>query len=135
MPTAYNRIEAKLRRSKENVFLRRDFARYASDRQVGRALRQLCDAGAIVRAGAGIYVRARASSVTGKPVPVLSLIEIGLQALSKLGVSANLGNAAKEYMAGKTTQIPIATVINTGKARITRKIGFGKQRVRYEQGN
>lgn len=133
MPTICKRLEAKFRRSKEVVFLRRDFARLGGDRQVSRALRQLCAAGAIVRVGQGIYVRARASSVTGKPVPALTLIEIGLQALSKLGVSADLGRSAREYMAGKTTQIPVATVINTGRARITRKIGFGKQQVRYER--
>ena len=80
-----------------------------------------------------MYVKARQSSLTGKPVPVVSLMEIGLQILSKLGVKADVGNSAREYRDGKTTQMPMADVVSVGKARVSRRIGFGNKIIRYEK--
>lgn len=131
--TIQERIESSLSRSKDAVFVRADFDRFGGYDQVGRALRAVLRKGLLVRAGYGVYVKARPSGVTGEPVPVLSLVEIGLQALSKLGVEADLGRSAKAYMAGETTQMPMAMVLNVGKSRIARRIGFGKQCVRYEK--
>ena len=131
--TIQERIERSLARSRDAVFVRKDFDKFGGYDQVGRALRDVMKKGLLVKAGYGLYVKARESSVTGKPIPVLSLIEIGLQALSKIGVEADVSRAAKAYMAGKTMQMPMATVVNVGKARVSRKIGFGKQRVRYER--
>ena len=76
------RVERYLLRSKDNVFVRKDFEKFGGYDQVGRALRCAVQKGLLVKAGYGVYVKARESSVTGKPVPVLSLIEIGLFALS-----------------------------------------------------
>ncbi len=131
--TIQERIERSLVRSKDVVFVRKDFDRFGGYDQVGRVLRVVMKKGLLVKAGYGVYVKARTSGITGKPVPVAPLIEIGLQALSKLGVGADVGNSAKAYMAGETTQMPMATVVNVGKSRVSRKIGFGKQSVRYER--
>ena len=131
--TTQERIERWLARSGDVVFVRTDFKRFGGYDQVGRALRAVLKKGLLVRAGYGIYVKARPSGITGEPVPVLSLVEIGLQALSKLGVEADLGRSAKAYMARRTTQMPMATVLNVGKSRVSRRIGFGKQCVRYEK--
>ena len=131
--TIQDRIERNLVRSKDAVFVRADFDKLGGYDQVGRALLNVVSKGLLVKAGYGVYVKARESCLTGKPVPVLSLIEIGLQALSKLGVTADVGPSAKVYMAGETTQIPMATVLNVGKSRVSRIIGFGKQSVRYER--
>jgi hypothetical protein len=131
--TLQERIERSLAWSKDAVFVRTDFDKFGGYDQVGRALRDVMKKGLLVKAGYGVYVKARASGITGKSVPVLSLIEIGLQALSKLGVEAEVGRSAKAYMAGKTTQMPMATVVNVGRSRVSRKIGFGKQSVRYER--
>ena len=127
------RIEASLARSEAKVFVRRDFARFGSESQIGRALAALVAKGALARVGRGIYVKARPSSLTGKPVPVIPLTEIGLLALAKLGVQADLGASARAYNEGRTTQIPMATVLSVGSARISRKIGFGKQVIRFER--
>lgn len=131
--TMQERIERSLCRSEDVVFVRKDFDRFGGYDQVGRVLRDVIKKGLLVKAGYGLYVKARPSGITGQPVPVLSLVEIGMKALSKLGVAADLGRAAKAYMAGETTQMPMATVVNVGKARVSRKIGFGKQHVRYER--
>ena len=126
------RIEMSIARSKSNVFLRKDFDKFGGYDQVGRALRSVMLRGLLVKAGYGIYVKAKKSSLTGKPIPVVTLVQIGLEALTKMGVDADVGSSAKEYMMGKSTQMPVAAVVNVGKARIVRKIGFGGKRIRYK---
>lgn len=51
----------------------------------------------------------------------------------KMSVTAQLGSSAKEYMLGKSTQMPVTTVVNIGNARIARKIGFGGKYIGYEK--
>lgn len=130
--TLEERIEMSLRRSAAKVFLRKEFDRFGGYDQVGRALRNTIKRGLLIKAGYGVYVKARPSTLTGKPIPVVPLIEIGLEALTKLGVKPDLGTAAKEYRDGKTTQIPMSTVLNVGKSRVCRQIGFGSKSIRFE---
>lgn len=127
------RIESSLARTKAAVFLRRDFNRFGGYDPVSRALRGIVAKGRLVKAGYGVYVKARRSGLTGNPIPVLSVIEIGLQTMEKLGIKAELGASAKAYAAGISTQMPMASVVNVGKARVSRKIGFGAKTVRYER--
>ena len=130
--TLEERIQMSLQRTTAQLFLRKDFNKFGGYDQVGRALRAVIDKGRLVKAGYGIYVKARPSSLTGNPVPVMPLIEIGISTLKKLGASPELGGLAKEYLGGGTTQMPMATVLNIGKSRISRKIGFGAKSIRYE---
>lgn len=127
------RIEKSLRRSKEDVFLRADFKKFGDYGQVGRALRAIVKKGLLVKAGYGVYVKAKKSSLTGNPVPTITLVMIGLKVLEKLGVKADLGRAAREYRDGKTTQMPMATVLDVGKSRISRSIRVGSRIIRYER--
>lgn len=127
------RIEMSIARSKPNVFLRKEFDKFGGYDQVGRALRAVMLKGLLVKAGYGIYVKAKKSSITGNPIPVVPLVQIGLEALTKMGVDADVGSSAREYMTGKSTQLPVAAVVNVGKARIARKIGFGGKQIRYER--
>lgn len=131
--TLEERVEMSIARSKANVFLRSDFEKLGDYDQVGRALRSVTRKGALVKAGYGIYVKARKSSLTGKPIPVIPIMSVGLEALSKMGIKADLGSSARAYMAGKTTQMPMASVVSVGKARVARKIGFGGKQIRYEK--
>jgi hypothetical protein len=127
------RIEMSIARSKPNVFLRKEFDRFGGYDQVGRALRAAIRKGFLVKAGYGIYVKAKKSSITGNFIPVVPLVQVGIEALSKMGVEADVGASAKEYMTGKATQLPMAPVVNIGKSRIARKIGFGGKQIRYEK--
>lgn len=126
-------IRASIRRSKCKVFLRKDFAKFGTYGQVGGALQAMLKDGILVRIGYGVYAKARPSSLSGNPVPQGTLIEIGLEAMRKLGIKADIGQAARDYRDGKSTQIPMATVLSVGKARVTRKIGFGKRFLLYER--
>jgi Family of unknown function (DUF6088) len=125
--TLEERIELSLQRSAA-----KEFDKFGGYDQVGRALRAVIAKGLLVKAGYGVYVKAKPSTLTGKPVPVVPLIEIGLAALTKLGARPELGSAAKEYLDGKTTQMPMATVLNVGNSRVSRRIGFGAKSIRYE---
>lgn len=71
--------------------------------------------------------------MSGKPVPVVSLVEVGLQALEKLGVKADVASSARAYRDGATTQMPMAAVVSVGKARVSRRVGFGNKTIRYEK--
>jgi len=130
--TLEERIEMSLRRSASKVFVRKDFDKFGGYDQVGRALRGVINKGLLIKAGYGVYVKAKTSKLTGKPIPVVPLIEVGLEALTKLGVKPELGTAAKDYRDGKTTQMPMSAVLNVGSSRISRRIGFGKKSIRYE---
>ena len=127
-----DRILMSLQRTADQVFLRRHFDRFGGYDQVGRALRGLIAKGLLVKAGYGIYVKAKPSTLTGQPVPVLPLLDIGLAALTQLGAKPQLGRVERSYLERRTTQIPMANVLNVGKSRVKRRIGFGDKSIRYE---
>jgi len=117
---------------KGEVVLRADFESIGSSSQISRALKVLIDTGRIVRLGYGVYAKARSSTLTGKPVPLVTLEELAQETLIKLGVRVQLGSAQAAYAEGKPTQIPVRTTFNTGQRRISRKITVGISTVRYE---
>jgi hypothetical protein len=117
---------------KGEVILRTDFESMGSASQISRALKELIQAGKIIRLGYGVYAKARPSILSGKPVARVSLAELAQEALQKLGVPVELGRAQAAYASGKTTQVPVRTTFNTGQRRISRKITVGISTVRYE---
>ncbi len=131
--TTQKRIESSLSSSSETVFLRREFNQFGGYDQVGRALRRMIAKGLLVRAGYGVYVKARESSLTGNSVPVEPLASIGAAVLAKLGVDALPSAAAADYAAGRTTQMPMTDALRIGKARVSRKIGFGTKLLRLDR--
>lgn len=52
--TVEERLEQSLKRSKANVFLRKDFDKLGGYDQVGRALREVTRKGKLVKAGYGV---------------------------------------------------------------------------------
>lgn len=130
--TLKDKMARAITRRKGEIVLRADFEKLGSPAQVSRVLKALIEDGVIVRLGYGVYAKAKPSTLSGCPVPRVSLDELAEEALARMGVQAELGCAAKAYMEGKTTQIPAWTTFNTGDRRITRKIGIGVNKVRYE---
>lgn len=130
--TLKDKMARVIARQKGEVVLRADFAALGSPAQISRGLKALIEDGVIVRLGYGVYAKARPSTLSGRPVPRVPLGALAEEALKRMGVQAELGRAAKAYMEGKTTQIPAWTTFNTGGRRITRKIGIGTNKVRYE---
>ncbi|PUE05905.1 S-adenosylhomocysteine hydrolase [Limnohabitans sp. T6-5] len=117
---------------KGEVVMRADFEKMGSASQISRVLKELIAEGKIVRLGYGTYAKARPSTLSGKPVPRVTLEELAQEALGKLDVPVTLGRAQRAYVEGRTTQIPVRTTFNTGHRRISRKITVGISTVRYE---
>lgn len=130
-------ITARAKRSVTNrngdVFVRADFESLGSASQVTRALNGLIADGTLVKLGTGVYARAKASVLTGKPIPVKPLEVLAPQALLKYGVKLKEARLVTAYNAGRSTQVPTGIVLNTGKRRITRKLGFNGKLVQYER--
>lgn len=130
------KIEDKICRSvalkKDDVFLRNEFSKMGSEAQVSRALRHLVERGIVVKLGIGVYAKAKKSVLSGSAIPVKPVGILGPIALRKLGIKIYPSEITQSYNAGESTQIPAGNVINVGKRRINRKIGFGKQVITYE---
>ena len=131
--TSKDRILASLRASNSKVFLREEFNRFGNYRQVCRVVKELLDEGRILRLGYGTYVKARPSTISGKPVPEDSLVNIGMEAMKKLGIKVNAGKDMQALISGESTQVPMLPIVNIGKARICRKLSLGTRSLVYEK--
>jgi hypothetical protein len=66
--TLRERIEARVARKGDAVFLPREFSDLGGQDQVLRALRELVREGRLIRLGYGVYGRAERSKLSGQPV-------------------------------------------------------------------
>jgi len=116
-------IEAKIRRSCRNVFLRRDFGRLGGYDQVGRALRTLVAEGKLMKIGYGLYARARPNRLTGQPMLTVDggFNEIAQEALNRLRIKWKPADFVSAYQAG-STQVPANAEVIVFD-RFNRKIG------------
>lgn len=128
-----DRIRRSVRGRTDLVFRPADFLAFGSGASVKRALKELTSIGVLVRLGAGIYAKAKPSVISGKPIPVQPLEILGPQALTKLGIRPSQSLQTVEYNAGRTTQVPTGIVVNVGKQRVSRKIGFNGKFLQYER--
>jgi len=127
-----SRIRRCVARSKGAVFRTKDFESFGSEASVRRALRELVDSGSLVRLGVGVYAKTKPSVLSGKSIPISPLEVLGPQALQKLGVELRESRQTREYNTGRSTQVPTGVVVNVGRRRITRKIGFNGKFLQYE---
>jgi hypothetical protein len=126
------RIRRSIRNRADLVFRPADFLSFGSEASVKRALKELTAFGVLVRLGVGIYAKAKPSVISGKPIPIQPIEVLGPQALAKLGVRLTESTQTSEYNSGRSTQIPTGLVVNIGKQRISRKIGFNGKFLQYE---
>ncbi len=115
------------------MFRPADSLAFGSEASLKRALRALTSIGVMVRLGVGIYANAKPSVISGKPIPVQPLEILGPQALAKLGVRLSQTLQTAAYNSGLTAQVPTGVVVNIGKQRISRKIGFNGKFLQYER--
>lgn len=116
-----------------DVFLRADFDAFGSQAQVGRALAELQKNGSLIRLGVGVYAKAKPSVLSGKPIPIKPLEVLAPEALKKLGIVVMESRQTREYNAGESRQVPTGIVLNIGKKRFQRKLGFNGKLVQYER--
>lgn len=127
-----DRIKRSVQRRGELVLRPVDFQAFGSEASVKRALKALVDQGLLVRLGVGLYAKAKRSVLSGQPIPARPLEVLAPMALTRLGVEWREPIRTRDYNAGRTTQVPAGLVVNTGRRRITRRIGFNGKFVEYE---
>jgi hypothetical protein len=126
------RLEKRIARKRGDVFLRSDFNDLGGYDQVGRALRGLVRKGRLMKAGYGIYARARPSSLDGKPTPTKGLRALAAEALGRLGIETVPTRMEQAYNAGQTTQVPTGRVIGV-RGRVRRTIVYNGVPLSYER--
>ncbi len=124
--TLRERVEGRIARKRDDVFLPREFADLGGEDQVLRVLRGLTRDGRLVRLGYGVYGRAIRSSLSGKPMLYSpnGFIGAARQALTKLGVRWEPTEAERAYNEGRSTQIPVNPVVRI-KGRFSRRLRDG----------
>ncbi|RFF27662.1 MULTISPECIES: DUF6088 family protein [unclassified Wenzhouxiangella] len=121
--TLKSRIRYRVSRSRQDVFLVRDFLDLSDRDQVGRVLRELIGEGRLIRIGQGLYARARRSSVSGRVIPVKDLPRLADEALRRLGLTPTPSSLERRYNRSETTQVPTGRYIGV-RERVSRKIGY-----------
>lgn len=132
--TLAERIETRIARKKDNVFLPREFADLGGEDQVLRALRTMVRDGQLVRLGYGVYGRAFTSRLSGKPVLLNpnGFVGAAREALTKLGVVWEPTEAEQAYNEGRSTQIPANAVVRV-RGRFSRRLGDGNTELVLER--
>jgi hypothetical protein len=123
--TLRERIEARIARKRDDVFLPREFADLGGEDQVLRVLRSLVREGHLVRLGYGVYGRAVVSQFSGEPILYSQNGFPGAarQALTKLGVEWEPTEAERAYNEGCSTQMPVNPVVRV-KGRFSRQLRY-----------
>jgi len=131
-PTIRDRIAERIRRTRRrDIFVRDDFADFGAYDVDDRELRKFLGEGLLVQIRYGLYARAKRSVPSGKPIPSVPYIEIGYQGLRRLGHSPKPSQAALDYSAGLTMQVPAGDRIAVSGARVKRRIAFGPRVIAY----
>jgi hypothetical protein len=130
--TLEKKIQYRIKRAKDSVFMLSDFDDLSDKDQIGRALRKLEAKNLILKVGQGVYVRTKISKATQKPIPEKDIRSIALDVLKKTGVKIIESEYEKNYNSGSSTQVPTGRVIGVNK-RVSRKIGFNGNYVKYSK--
>ncbi len=132
--TLQQKIEARIARKRDDVFLCREFADLSGPRQVLRALRALTEQGKLIRLGYGVYGRAERSRLTGQPILAARGGFVGAvrRALDKLGVPWEPGKWERLYNEGRTTQVPVNPAVRVTK-RFARHLQYLGTELRVER--
>lgn len=114
------------------VVMPSDFASMGSASQIGRVMTRLVETGCLVKVSKGAYAKTRINRFTGKPAPAGTLETIVGELFGRLGIAVTPSSLVADYNSGKSTQLPVQPVVNTGSRRITRKVTVGNRTLAYE---
>lgn len=114
------------------VVLRSEFAKMASDSQVGRVLAHFVEEGLLIRVSKGAFAKTRVNKFTGKLTPAGTLEMIAAELFRKLKISIEPSSLVSEYNSGRSSQLPMEGTVNTGRRRISRKVTVGNTTLSYE---
>lgn len=127
-------ISSQIDKSRDIVFMPRDYAYLSNSKQVGNVFSKLVEEKKLVRVGYGVYTRGKISAYTGKVIPAENLRDIALDVMNKIGVKVIPTKAELDYNNRVSTQVPDEFVIGVNK-NVSRKISYGNARIIYERLN
>lgn len=127
-----DKIRYRIKKSKDTVFLLKDFDDITDRNQAGRILRELIKDGLLMKIGYGLYSKCKKSEISERTIPEKGLIEAGKEALKKLGIKTYPTTYETWYNNFLSTQVPTGRVLGV-KSRITRKIAEGSYSLKYER--
>ncbi len=132
--TLREKIEGRISRRGDEVFLTREFRDLGGEDQVLRALRGLVREGNLVRLGYGVYGKAERSRLSGKPMLAArdGFIGAARQALDKLGVAWEPTEFQRAYNEGRSTQVPVNPAVRI-KSRFARRLRYQDAELRLER--
>lgn len=126
----YDRVD---RAPDGSVFLSRDFLDLSSPPAISRALRQLIDAGLLIKLSKGVYVLAEPNPLTGRPmVAADSVDDLYRLALDRLGVEWSPTQAEIDFIEGRTLQVPANSAVRIG-GRFARRLSCDGRELRIER--
>jgi len=128
--TLRERVEARIARKRDNVFLTREFRDLGGEDEVLRVLRMLVREKRLLRLGYGVYGRPFVSQQSGAPIlnSPSGFAGAARQALTKLGVEWEPIEAKKAYNEGRSTQLPFNAVVRV-KGRFSRQLRYGNSQL------
>ena len=123
--TLQEKVEQRIARKRDDVFLPREFRDLGGEDQVLRALRRLTREGKLIRLGYGVYGRAVTSQISGEPILYSpgGFIGAARRAMTKLGVQWEPTEAERAYNEGRSTQIPVNPRVRV-KGRFARQLSY-----------
>ncbi|MFL9889900.1 MULTISPECIES: DUF6088 family protein [Paraburkholderia] len=127
------RVVRSIAARKSVVVFRSELTGLGSPAHLSRILARLLGNGTLVRVSPGIFAKTRVNRFTGRLAPAATFEEIAAEIFRKLKIDITHGKLAREYNAGKTTQVPMLAVVDTGRRRITRRISLGSRFITYER--
>src|SRR5258708_22620894 len=107
--TLREKVEKRIARKGDAVFLPREFVDLGGEDQILRALRELVREGRLIRLGYGVYARAERSKLTGQPILAVpdGFVGASRAALNKLGVKPEPTEWQRAHKQGRSTQRPV----------------------------
>lgn len=128
------RVSTRIRQSKSDVFVPRDFGDLGDYDQVKRVLRKLVDEKAVTRLGYGVYAKLRTNPLTGQPALAAKGGFDGAvrQTLRKLRVPWGETQVVQDYNTGRTTQIQANSAFAV-RGRFNRKLKYKNLEAQFER--
>jgi hypothetical protein len=132
--TLRDRIEERIARRRDDVFLTRESRDLGGEGRVGRVLRKFVRDGKLLRLGYGVYGRAEKSRLSGEPMLTArgGFIDAARQALDKLGVQWEPTEFQRAYNEGRSTQVPVNPGVRV-KGRFARQLRYQDTELRLER--
>lgn len=118
-----SKILAYIQDMQSDVILRSEINALGEPRQVSRALKALVEDSILIKIGVGIYAKATSTKYLNTPIIKGGFTNACLQALDKLNVQWEPGQAVKDYNEGRSQQVPVRFVVRL-KSRCRRQFNY-----------